>query len=313
MSNFDSIYRNIASSSRLLIEAELKPVQGHRFQPTGFPDLGPATFKTPDGRSMLLVESAQSMANRLEAVCWSEEKNQIIDPLKGLPHIVVETEKGWTSTIQEAHRLNSAYIIKDETLKKSIETEVGNKESGPLDIRKLAHAVFTRDAGAVIHGVFLEKIAGRLRLQRLLSAFIEAEGADPVTSGGVKLDRIDPSQKGKAKEGLGNVPFSRTEFTAIRTVAYFNLDLVAMRGYGLGEAAEKLIVALSLFKILQFLKTGLRLRTACDLESTVLHATRPENTDLSNQDELLTELIEQLPALIASCNFGQQPLILKSK
>jgi CRISPR-associated protein Csb1 len=110
-----------------------------------------------------------------------------------------------------------------------------------------------------------------------------------------------------------DVPFSRTEFTASRTVAYFNLDLVAMRGYGLGEAAEKLIVALSLFKILQFLKTGLRLRTACDLESIALHATRPENMDLSNQEGLLTELVEQLPALIASCNFGEQPLILNSK
>lgn len=30
-------------SHRLLIEAELVPVQGSRFQPTGFPDLGAAT------------------------------------------------------------------------------------------------------------------------------------------------------------------------------------------------------------------------------------------------------------------------------
>ena len=50
---------------RLLLQAKLKPVQGSRFQPTGFPDLGAATFDGPDGAKMLLVESAQSMANRL--------------------------------------------------------------------------------------------------------------------------------------------------------------------------------------------------------------------------------------------------------
>lgn len=313
MSNFEQIYQHLSTSPRLLIEAELRPIQGHRFQPTGFPDLGAATYKTADGRPMLLVESAQSMANRLEAVCWSEENDRIIDQLKGLPHVVVDTDKGRTSTIQEAHRLNSAYVINNESLKKSIEAEVGNKDSGPLDIRKLARAVFKRDTGAVIHGVFLEKIAGRLRLQRLLSSFIEAEGADPVTSGGVKLDRVDPSQKGKAKEGLGNVPFSRTEFTANRMVAYFNLDLMSMRGYGLGEESERLIVALSLFKILQFLKTGLRLRTACDLEATIIRATRPDGVDFANNDALLAELTEQLPALIASCNFGEQPLVINSK
>lgn len=313
MSILETIYDQLSSSSRLLIEAELRPIQGHRFQPTGFPDLGPATYKTPDGRPMLLVESAQSMANRLEAVCWNEESDQVVDLLKGIPHIVVNTDKGRTSTIQEAHRLNSAYLINNEILKKSIETEVGNKDSGPFDIRKLARTVFKRDIGSVIHGVFLEKIAGRLRLQRLLSSFIEAEGAEPVTSGGVKFDRVDPSQKGKANEGLGNVPFSRTEFTSSRLVAYFNLDLMTMRGYGLGREGERLIIALSLFKILQFLKVGLRLRTACDLENFSITVTHPKDLDFSNHDLLLSELTDNLPGLIASCNFGEQPFVINSK
>src|SRR5579875_670414 len=59
-------------AQRLLIEAKLKPLQGTRFQPTGFPNLGAATYQGPGGVDMLLVESAQSMANRLEAVCWDE-------------------------------------------------------------------------------------------------------------------------------------------------------------------------------------------------------------------------------------------------
>ena len=57
------------NESRLLIEAQLKPIQGSRFQPTGFPDLGAAVFEAKTGQA-LLVESAQSMANRLEQTIW---------------------------------------------------------------------------------------------------------------------------------------------------------------------------------------------------------------------------------------------------
>ncbi len=311
MSTFNAIYSALVNQPRLLIEAELQPVQGDRFQPTGFPDLGAATYKRPDGTPMLLVESAQSMANRLEAVCWDEAKDEIIEPLKGLSHVIVTMEKGRTSSIQEAHRLNSPYIINDENLKKAITDEVGNKDTGPLDIRRLARAVFKHDAGSVLHGVFLEKVAGRLRLQRLLSSFIEAEGAETVTSGGVKLDRVDPS--GDAAKGFGNVPYARTEFTAKRAAAYFNLDLATLRGYGLGESAEKLLIALALFKIMRLMETGLRLRTACDFDVRSLRATRPAGIDLSNRDEILKELGQVMPSLIDECGFGDQPLTLIGK
>ena len=68
---------SLEGAPRLLMEVRLKPVQGSRFQPTGFPDLGAATYKgvrQENGETItvesLLVESAQSMANRLESVCW---------------------------------------------------------------------------------------------------------------------------------------------------------------------------------------------------------------------------------------------------
>ena len=312
MSQLEPIFTAMKTKPRLLIEADLIPAQGDRFQPTGFPDLGAATYKRPDGTPMLLVESAQSMANRLESICWDEAKGEIIAPLKNLSHIVVDFDKGLkTSSIQEAHRLNSPYIIGDDGLKKSITDEVGDKDTGPLDIRKLAQAVFKHDAGSVLHGVFLEKVAGRLRLQRLLSSFIEAEGVETVASGGVKLDRVDP--KGDAAKGYGNVPFSRTEFTAKRVVAYFNLDLATMHGYGLGENADRLLIALALFKILRLLETGMRLRTACDFEVQSLKTTRPDGVDLSNYQGLLSELEESLPQLIDACNFGEQPLTLNGK
>lgn len=311
----ENIFSTLRREPRLLIEAELQPVQGSRFQPTGFPDLGAATYNRPDGTSMLLVESAQSMANRLEEVCWNKADDKIIEQLADLSHVVTTLDNGQTTnSLLEPHRLNSGYLIvqdDSQTIKKQIKQTVGDADSGVLNIRSLAQTVFKLDVGSVLHGVFLEKVAGRLRLQRLLSAFIEAEGANTVASGGVKLDVVDP--KGDAAKGFGNVPFARTEFTAQKVSAFFNLDLATMRGYGLGEAAEELLIALSLFKILRFLNDGLRLRTACDFDLQNLKVTRPKDLTIENTDALLSELENELPNLIRACDFGEQPLRLSGK
>src|SRR5207247_9532603 len=80
-------FSKLHGSQRLLMEAELKPVQGERFQPTGFADLGPARYQLPDGTEMLLVESAQSVANRMELACCKEDKRTLLDELKGLPYV----------------------------------------------------------------------------------------------------------------------------------------------------------------------------------------------------------------------------------
>jgi len=302
-----SILDAVQDEPRLLIEASLRPVQGDRFQPTGFPDLGAALYRRPDGTEMLLIESAQSMANRLESVCWDDAADNIAAPLAGLPHVIVKFDNGQqTSSIQEAHRLNSPYIVNNDSVRSAITSEVGNAETGVLDIRKLAHSVFKLDACSVLHGVFLEKIAGRLRLQRLLSSFIEAENAQAVTSGGVKLDRSNPS--GDAAQGFGNVPFTRTEFTAEKITAYFNLDLATMRGYGLGDAANRLLVALALYKITSLLQGGLRLRTACDLEVETIEVVRPKKLVLDDLNALRVETARALSDLIKACEFGANPV-----
>ena len=86
-------FEALKSQPRILFEVPLKPVMGSRLQPTGFPDLGPATYDAPDGKSgtvpTLLVELAQSMANRLEAVCWDEGEGKIAPELDGLPYVQV--------------------------------------------------------------------------------------------------------------------------------------------------------------------------------------------------------------------------------
>src|SRR5437870_13640104 len=106
-------YIALQDAPRLLIEATLRPLQGDRFQSTGFADLGPARYTLPDGTEKLLAESAQSVANRMEIVCWDEANDTLIKELLGLPYILVKTPEGkpLTNSILEAHRINSPYIL----------------------------------------------------------------------------------------------------------------------------------------------------------------------------------------------------------
>lgn len=299
---------------RLLIEVPLKPVQGSRFQPTGFPDLGAATYpgiRQENGQAVavksLLVESAQSMANRLEVVCWNEAEGDLVECLEGLPYVRVTENGGFlTTSVQESHRLNSPYILEgqDKTFFNTLKDELGGLEKGRVDLRLLATVLLKYDVNSLIHGVFLAKkdlAGGRLRLPRALSAFIEAEGIDVAASGGVKFDQVDP--QGDAKKGFGHVPFHRDEYTAEKITAYFNIDLAQLRGYGLGAEAENLLIALALFKIRKFLVEGLRLRTACDLEPIDgIVVKRPEGFALPD----LKQLEAELPSLVkaASSSFA---------
>jgi len=285
----------LATAPRLLLEARLKPIQGTRFQPTGFPNLGAATYEGPDGTRMLLVESAQSMANRLETVCWDKVSDDWVAPLRGLPVIKVLDKQGkpLTNTVLEAHRTNSPYILegKDTGVLDQLGKELADMEEGPVDIRKLAAVLLRMDTNALLHGVFLAKsdlAGGRLRLPRALSAFIEAEDAKEAQSGGVKNDHVNPS--GDTARGFGNVPFARSEFSSPKITAYFNLDLAQIRGYGLGDAVTRLLIALALFKIQAFLQDGLRLRTACDLGCEALTVTRPKGFIVPERSSLEAEL-----------------------
>jgi CRISPR-associated protein Csb1 len=139
----------------------------------------------------------------------------------------------------------------------------------PFDARKRLYPLLLKyDPNCLIHGVFLESVAGVIRQARALSGFIEASPARAAASGGVKFDRVRASKEagGEAKEGSGNVPYARDEFSPDEIVAYFNLDLAQLSGFGLGAPAENMLAALSLFKIRCFLENWLRLRSMCDLE-----------------------------------------------
>lgn len=289
----------LKNAPRLLIEAKLQPIAGTRFQPTGFPDLGAAQYQAADGTATLLVESAQSMANRLEAVCWDSVAGDWAKPLAGLSCVIVQDKdkKVITNSVLEAHRLNSPYILegKDKNFLAKLKEELAIADLNAVDLKLLAKTLLKYDVNSLVHGVFIAKsevAGGRMRLPRALTAFIEASQVNVAASGGVKNDALNPS--GDATKGFGNVPFHREEFTGHIT-AYFVLDLALIRGFGLGEAVTNLLSAISLYKIQRFLAEGLRLRTACDLEVTGdLKVKRPEGFTLPT----LKEIEDALPGLI---------------
>jgi CRISPR-associated protein Csb1 len=296
----------LKNEPRLLMEVTLKPVQGTRFQPTGFPDLGAAAYTLANGSQMLLVESAQSMANRLETACWDGSAGDWVACLKGLPYVAVRDKAGRiiTNSVLESHRLNSPYILegKDKSFFGKLKAELGAMEKGPVNLSLLAQVLMKYDPNALIHGIFLAKsdlAGGRLRLPRALTAFIEASDVTVAATGGVKMDHVDPS--GDAKKGFGHVPFHRDEYCG-KITAYFNLDLAQIRGYGLGKEAENLLVALALYKIRRFLADGLRLRTACDLQAdgAGLRTTRPTDFVAPSRQDIEAALPGLIDAAQAS-------------
>src|ERR1017187_6539590 len=139
------MFDKLTSASRLLLIQELKPIQGDRFQPTGFADLGPAVYDAPGGKRMLLVESAQSVANRLEAACLDNGGPEIEPDLAGLPYVRVKLTgpvETVTTSLVEAHRLNSPYIISNKAIQETFIERSGYAKGKPIDWSRIAKAVF---------------------------------------------------------------------------------------------------------------------------------------------------------------------------
>jgi CRISPR-associated protein Csb1 len=317
-------YTKLQNAPRLLMEAELKPLQGERFQPTGFADLGAARYTVP-GKSesdpstaLLLLESAQSVANRMESACCQDDGRTLLDELKDLPHVVgIHNGEVLTTSYLEAHRLSSPYLLNKDWAA-TLAKEMGLRDDYQLNHKQVFAALFRYDPCSLLHGVWLslEKYknqfsGGRVRVTRTLSGFIEARDVEVVENGGTKFDRNSArtDEEANAKTGYGTLPFHRTEFTAREIKVFFNLDLALLRGHGLPDFATELLIALALFKIRRFLTRGLRLRTACDLQLIGdLLTKRPEGFTVPEEATLLKEC----SALITKCKnaklFAEPPV-----
>jgi CRISPR-associated protein Csb1 len=281
---------------RSVLKVELEPLAGSLFQPTGFPDLGAAEFKqpTPDGEAdALLVESAQSVANWLEATTWDSAHAEQVEALRVLPYVRIVSPDGefLSSSRLEAHRLASAYVmdgtIDGVTGRDWLPGRLGLVKGRPLDHRTVARACFTLDPVSVLHGVFFaqQKWPWQPKIARAVTGFIEAAGARPVVSGGVKRDVvINEAKSGDTAKGYGTVPHHRVEYTAREITAYFTVDHEQFRSYGLSEPATALLEALADYEIGTLLDHGLRLRTRCDLVvKSILRGERPDPAEAAQR------------------------------
>ncbi len=275
---------------RTVLEADLAPLAGALFQPTGFPDLGPAEF----GDHALLVESAQSMANWLEGTTWDSARADQVADLGALPYVRVVSPDGafLSSSRLEAHRLASAYVMDGKIDgvegRDWLMERLGLVRGRPLDYRAVARACFKLDPVSLVHGVFFaqQKWPWQPKIARAVTSFIEASGARPAVSGGVKRDVvINEAEPGATAKGYGTVPHHRVEYTAEKITAYFTVDHAQFRSYGLSEPATALLEALADFEIATLLDRGLRLRTRCDLVVSDVRGERPDASEAAQRVE----------------------------
>jgi CRISPR-associated protein Csb1 len=253
---------------------------------------------------MLLVESAQSVANRLERTCLDGDGPDLAPEFKGLPYVAATLSGAEnpvrTSSLVEAHRIGSPYFLLNKKFKEQLAKEMKYNPKRPLDWKAIYGTIFRYDPNSLLHGVFLALLeGGRVRAPRAVTGFIEAQDVRKVISGGVKNSPVDPkgelqvADADASEKGVySNVPYSRIEFTAGRMAAYFNVDLALMRGYGMPPEASQLLTGLALLKIRRFLTSHLRLRTACDLQlSGEVVAKAPAGFVVPDESALLAEVV----------------------
>lgn len=235
---------------RVVIDASMELTNGSFFQPTGFPDIGACVFVDKNGRRRCLVESEQSLTNRLEAVCM-QAPGTWRAPFDGkLPVVRVSDGSGslLATNLTEPHRLSSSYVL-EGTLDKNVNNEnngkrlqdvlrarLGVSEDGkrwPLDKRaELSRVVFALDPAAMLHGFqFMQWSAVGLRQQRLLHARMEAvlAGDSDVHYGMVKVDAIEPESSSQKMGNKGQSIAHKARLVPESINATFEIDILGLR------------------------------------------------------------------------------------
>lgn len=296
MTTRNDLFENIWNKNYVCIKATLLPKDGKPYiQPTGFPDIGACLFKDKDGASRCLVESEQSMTNRLESVCMTDA-GEWVKGWQSLPLIrVTDKDDNLLATnLTEPHRIASSYILEAKSNSKKFQDVFwpaigivgsGDTERFPLNGRsKLDKTLFAVDPAALLHGFqFVQTKFVGLRQPRILHARLEATlaGAEEMNYGMVKVDSIEPesaAEKG-ANKGQSIAPKSRVIWKDI--TATFELDLLSLKSLHIEEEHKKFLLRLALWKIGAFLSDSpafdarsrqilpaLRLRADCHLKCT---------------------------------------------
>jgi len=316
-----SLLENLYRLDWVVITASLELANGRFLQPTGFPDIGSCIYRDKEGRRWCLVESEQSMSNRLEGVCMRDPGVWIAE-LSGLPIIAVRDPEGdlLTTNLCEPHRCASSYVLEGtihggQTMKQLFESRLGLKGGGdswPLDKRaELEKLVFAVDPGALLHGFqFVQwKFVG-LRQTRLLHGRLEAELADEpeVYYGMVKWDAIEPESARQERANKGQSIAAKSRIVPKEIVASFEIDMLALKSLAVEETQKKFLLGLALWKIGAFLANrpafdprsrqtlpSLRLRTDCYLQCKTVSWSRDDSRTGEVTPKDLMKALPQLP------------------
>ena len=320
----------------LIIKAQFEPLgEQDRFQPAGFPEMGHVIYDAPRSdekgnatspEKVCIVDSAASMANHLESLCFQNAATGILhSDLEGIPYVrcmsdlpnasatAGQTKRGMVvSSLTEGHRLASDYFL-DGQLGTMNFREKLRSEFGIIEIKKdktyfvtpenwwsIYRTVFKYDPNSLVHGILFAK--EQIKISRVLTAHLEAFGAGRVGSAGVKFDRL-------GKTTSGQPIFSKDEETAQSIEATFLIDLGLVRSYGHGEeglsAKQKaLLVNLALWKIERMLATPFRFRSGCHLKC-IGHQISAGDETWTLDDGVLKSDIKQA---ITACTFEAKPI-----
>lgn len=320
----------------LIIKAQFEPLGDQdRFQPAGFPEMGHVIYDAPrsDGNGnatppekVCIVDSAASMANHLESVCFQNAAAGILhSDLDGLPYVRcisdlpggsekgAEAKKGMVvSSLTEGHRLASDYFL-DGKLNGTSFREKLRGDFGIIEIKKdktyfvtpenwwsIYRTVFELDPNSLVHGILFAK--EQIKISRILTAHLEAFGAGRVGSAGVKFDRL-------GKTTSGQPIFSKDEETAQRIEATFLIDLGLVRSYGHGEdgldAKQKaLLINFALWKIERMIGTPFRFRSGCHLKCIGHEIAAEDETWTINEGALKADIKQA----IRDCKFDVKPI-----
>jgi CRISPR-associated protein Csb1 len=138
--------------------------------------------------------------------------------------------------------------------------------------------IFEYDPNSLIHGVLFAK--EQIKINRMLTAHMEAFGAKRINSTGVKFDPL-------GKTTSGQPIFSVDEETAKDIRAVFVIDLALLRSYGrdnkvgLMESQKQLLLELALWKIYRLLEQPFAFRSNCRLQCKT-KSVRTEETSYGN-------------------------------
>lgn len=295
-----------AGCRRIFITAELEPSNSDpRIQPTGFPDIGPVLYPDPAEKDGLicLIESEASMANRLEAVCFSNSyEGTLLDTFAGLSYLKAQTGTGATAVLKttstlDGHRFASDFLAKgkakfsaaadatDQTLAEHIKTSLGMAADGktmPIaNVPNMFPLVLSLDTMSLIHGfqVSNEQISFvGLRLPRALSASVIGLGCERISVPGIKFN------VGQVESESGQAIFQKARITAKKIEVRFSIDVGLLTSLRLVRPDEQppedktaqqlqadrvqLLLAIALWKVAAFLdllSVELSLRTECKL------------------------------------------------